>query len=177
MSGPQLVVGLDLSLTATGICRGRNAEPTLSVVRPRARGDVRLAEIRDAVYAECEGADLAVIEDLPTHAHGAGVTGMVHGAVRVVLLDLEVPFATVPPATLKKYATGRGNADKTAMAVSAYKRSGREFSDDNQCDAYWLYVMGQEALGRPTTHMPVVQTDQLGKVVWPFARIITVEAL
>lgn len=38
---------------------------------------------------------------------------------------------------IKMHATGRGNADKTAMMAAA-KQRGWHFSDDNECDALWL---------------------------------------
>jgi hypothetical protein len=39
--------------------------------------------------------------------------------------------------SLKKHATGKGNADKEAMLIAANKR-GWHPQDDNACDALWL---------------------------------------
>jgi Holliday junction resolvasome RuvABC endonuclease subunit len=163
------VIGLDLSLTATGIAY---ADGSTTTVKTRAAdGDRRLLHI---VAAVTEALDpdtcLVVLEDLPTHAHSAGITGMVHGAVRAALLDQHAPYALVPPATLKSYATGRGNADKTAMALEAFKRSGAEFSDDNQCDAAWLRWAGLDWLGAPAFSVPQAQRERLVKVDWPSLR-------
>lgn len=44
----------------------------------------------------------------------------------------------VPPNTLKKFATGRGNAKKNEVLLSCYKKWGMEFRDDNEADAYVL---------------------------------------
>ena len=162
------VIGLDLSLTATGICTSDGAT---AVIKPRTKGDTRLAEIRDRIRIAAAGYHLAVIEDLPTHAKAAGITGMVHGAVRVALQDLAVPYVTVPPATLKKFATGRGNADKTGMAIAALKRFDREFRDDNECDAFWLRAMGMHAVGLALGPLPADQVEQLSRVAWP-ARVV-----
>lgn len=158
------VVGLDLSLTATGVAEQRGEVTTIRSRRP---GDLRLQELRDRVGIIAAGAQLAVIEDLPTHAHAAGITGMVHGAIRVRLMDLRVPYVTVPPATLKKYATGRGNADKTAMAIALLRRFDLEFRDDNQVDAFWLRAMGLDALGAPLVDLPALHRESLAKVAWP----------
>lgn len=172
MSAP-LVVGLDLSITATGICN-HLGECDASKGASK-RGDYRLVDIVHLVRQHCNisdeltqrGPDLVVIEDLPTHAHGAGITGMVHGAVRAELLRAEDPYVLVPPATLKKFATGKGNASKPEMAVALYKRTGIELADDNQCDAWWLRAAGLHALGHPLFDLPAAQVAALDKVAWP----------
>jgi Holliday junction resolvasome RuvABC endonuclease subunit len=160
------VIGLDLSLTATGIAY---ADGTTTTVKTRlADGDRRLLHITAAV-ADALDPDtmLAVIEDLPTHAKSAGITGMVHGAVRAALLEHEVPYVLIPPATLKAYATGKGNGDKTAMAMAAFKRAGVEFVDDNACDAWWCRAAGLDRLGGPLFPLPQAQRDRLDKARWP----------
>ncbi|MEV4767770.1 hypothetical protein [Micromonospora humida] len=160
------VIGLDLSITATGIawCDG-----TTYTVTTKATGDRRLPAIVAEVARATDGRniDLVVIEDLPTHAKAAGITGMVHGAVRTYLLGLGIPYALITPASLKKYATGRGNAGKPEMAVACYKRLGRELADDNQVDALWLRATGLDHLGHPLTPMPAAHRAALDAVQWP----------
>lgn len=171
MSAPN-VVGLDLSITATGIA---TAEGCVTAGGDSKKGDFRLRIIRGGVMEmcgfveepECPRAELVVVEDLPTHAHGAGTTGMVHGVVRHLLLTEGVPYVLVPPATLKKYATGRENASKAEMAVALFKRFGLELADDNQVDAFWLRAAGLDALGHAPVVLPEVQRSVLGKVEWP----------
>ena len=159
------VLGLDLSLSATGVAA---PDGTTSTIKTRDRdGDRRLAQIRDTIAGLCGGADLAVVEDLPTHAYSAGITGMVHGAVRVALLDAGVPYALVTPATLKKYATGNGGAKKSGMVLAAYKRFGVDFADEDQCDAFWLRAAGLDQVGEPLAVLPAAQRALLGKARWP----------
>lgn len=147
------VVGLDLSITATGVCDGDGAR---TIKTASEDGDRRLVQIVAEIRPLVHQADLVVIEDLPTHAHGAGITGMVHGAVRHMLLS-GPPYALLTPATLKKFATGRGNAGKPEMAVALFKRAGLELADDNQVDAAWLRFAGLTMLGRPYFPMPSAQ--------------------
>jgi len=165
MSAPT-VIGLDLSITATGCAHSSGDVETWKL--PAKLGDRRLVEIATATYElRTPPPNLVVIEDLPTHAHGAGITGMVHGAVRAELIRLDIPYVLVPPATLKKYATGRGNAGKPEMAVALFKRAGLELGDDNQVDAWWLRAMGMDALGAPLVDLPAAQRDAMTKVTWP----------
>jgi Holliday junction resolvasome RuvABC endonuclease subunit len=159
------VLGLDLSITATGLCLADGTTQTIATQQKT--GDARLKTIEHAITQATTDVDFAVIEDLPTHAKSAGITGMVHGVARLVLLRYGIPYSVVTPATLKAYATGKGNADKTAMAIAALKRTGREFPDDNQCDAWWLRAAALDHYGQPEFTLPQAQRDRLAKVVWP----------
>ncbi len=171
MDNPK-VIGLDLSLTSTGIALTNG---TTVVIKGAADlGDWRLCRIRDAVAhtIDTDKPDLAVIEDLPTHGKAAGLTGMVHGAVRSLLIEREVPYALIAPATLKAFATGKGSGDKTPMAIAALKRAGREFEGDkggDQCDAWWLRAAGLQWLGVPEFELPAAQVARLDKAKWPEA--------
>lgn len=157
-----VVVGLDLSIAATGVATPHGVETIKLAAK---LGDSRLQILADKVEelvvpripAPYLPAELVVIEGYVTRSPAASVLGLVHGAVRTRLLDLGVPYLLVPPATLKKYATGKGTGDKTAMAIAALKRAGREFGDDNQCDAWWLSVLGLDLLGHPIVDIPKTQ--------------------
>lgn len=158
------VVGLDLSITATGIAKRDGSTFT---VKTNATGDRRLVVIRDNVGLAAGGCDLVVIEDLPTHAKSAGITGMVHGAVRASLIEWGIRYVLITPASVKKYATGKGNCGKPEMAVAAFKRAEVEFADDNQCDAWWLRAMALDHLGHALADMPKAHRDALAAVDWP----------
>lgn len=171
-AGGLRVIGLDLSLTSTGV-----ALPDGTTYRIKTRqkdGDRRLLVIRDRIRAALaeHRPHLAVVEDLPVHAMAAGRTGHVHGVVKAELLDASVPYALVVPATLKSFAADHGNADKARMTAAAYLAAGVEFADDkggDQCDAWWLRAAGHDALGLPLFGMPQAQRDRLLKVAWPEA--------
>ena len=158
------VIGIDPSLTATGII---TADGEGRTIRGRDSTDRRLRDLYCAVREIATGCSLAVIEDLPTHAHGAGVTGMAQGVIRLALMRADCPYAVCPPATLKKYATNAGNAKKPDMRMALYQRTGLDLRDDNQVDAAWLRLMGLDWLGDPLVKLPQAQRDSLHKCRWP----------
>jgi Holliday junction resolvasome RuvABC endonuclease subunit len=159
------VTGLDLSMTATGVTHQVGAVSCTHVVKSREKRDLRLPDIAGRVTFYAADSDLVLIEGYLNHSHSAGVTGMVHGAVRAALIEAGLSYAVLPPSSLKKFATGKGNASKTDMAVAAFKRGdGVEFQDDNACDSWWLYVAAAQYLGEPVLSMPKAQCEALAAV-------------
>ena len=161
------IIGIDPSLSATGIATPSEAY----TVATEASDPQRLVKIHTAArIALIEGgrAHLAVIEDLPTHAHGAGLTGMAQGVIRLALVQFGVPYVAVTAATLKKFATGSGNANKSDMRMALYKRAGLDIRDDNQVDAIWLRQIGLHLTDhRDAIALPKAHTDALLKVKRP----------
>ncbi len=163
------ILGLDLSMTASGICFSDGE--TLTVKTDAKQGDARLAVIRAAVLTaiESQSPDMAVLEEAPPGLKGPAIKAvhMVQGAVRAALIEYRIPYAVVNPSTLKVYATGKKGATKTDMAMTAFKRAGWEFGDDNQCDAWWLQVMAMDHYGQPLFDLPIAQRAHLAAVAWP----------
>lgn len=161
------VIGIDPSLSSTGIAiDGRHA----FTVHTDTNDPNRLAVIYDTVHqtVTTPGVTLAVIEDLPTHAKGAGLTGMAQGVIRLALIRARVPWTKVTAATLKKYATGAGNASKADMRMAWYQRAGVDVRDDNQVDALWLREIGLALTSHPDKiPLPKTHLVALDKVTLP----------
>ncbi|GGS88259.1 hypothetical protein ACFFV7_51120 [Nonomuraea spiralis] len=166
------VVGLDLSLTGTGIA---TADGTLSRVRTGdLRGGPRMSWIASHIFGDglTQAADLVVVEG-PSYGSQSGAGH--HEAAGLwwhVIYRLhvfEVPYAVIPPSTLKKYAAGRGNATKPDMRVALLQRAGLDERDDNKVDAWWLRAAGLDHLGHPPVDLPKGQREALAKVDWPGA--------
>lgn len=50
----------------------------------------------------------------------------------------DIPYAGVPVQHIKKYATGKGNANKAAVITAVRKRWSKNVTDDNEADAIAL---------------------------------------
>lgn len=158
------MVGLDLSITEPGLTHTVEGAACTHVLKTKRVRDFRLQEIKDWVLEFAAGAELVLIEGYLNRSMSAGITGMVHGAVRLGLIEAAIPFATFPPSSNKKYATGKGGASKTEMALAAMKRAGLEFTNDNACDSWWLWVACNDHLGSPVLSLPAAQRIALEKV-------------
>lgn len=163
------VVGVDPSLTGTGIAHGRVATNTIQT-KPCAEAiGPRLARIRFIVHTVLlvtESGALVMIEG-PSFAsrEQAGQAHLRAGLWWSLVNDLTASgcdLVEVPPKTLKKFATGSGNASKSDMRMALYKRGGIDLADDNQVDAWWLREAGLHLLGDPdAVALPKSQLDAL----------------
>ena len=67
----------------------------------------------------------------------SGLLGMVHGVCYLELARSGVPFETVAPTSLKKWATGSGAATKDDMVYAA-QQGGYIGKSDDEADAFLL---------------------------------------
>lgn len=158
-----VVLGIDASLTSTGLCLQGMPDGIHFRVTPdrKLKGNKRLVGITKDLgdmlttcrYYGLEPS-LVVLEDLPTHAKSAGLTGRAQGVVRSVLADHELAFAAVPPATLKKVATGSGRADKGDMEAQVppwvrelVRNDFKSAQVNDLVDAFWLAEVAKQYLG------------------------------
>lgn len=160
------VIGIDPSLTATGYAHTDGSLNTVPL--DGALLDERLYHLYEWLTSviKIESPSNAFIEDLPppTRGHGANYSGMAQGVTRLALMQNGITYTAVSPATLKKFATSRGNATKDDMRMEWYKRTGQDVRDNNQVDAAWLRELGLHLLGVPTFGLPVSHRVALEKV-------------
>ena len=165
-----MIFGLDLSLTSTGI----SWEEKAITIPTKLRGAERLRwiglEIVKIVDKEStDGWAHAVIEGYSfaqrqSRAHAIGELG---GVVKVALLDNGIPFSIVPPTVRAKFATGKGNAAKSAVVSAVSARTGLVFDNDDQCDAWILAEMGRhQILGEGQFEWPQINMKALEKAEW-----------
>lgn len=165
------LVALDLALTTTGwAALNGSPTPALGVIKPRGRGVKRLADGLTQVRDLAADAAAVILEGYSyssrnSQAHSLGELG---GVVKLGLHIRGVKLVIVPPSSLKKVATGKGNASKELVLVEAVKRLGYQGADNNIADALWLLVMAQIHYGLPgAPELPKKHLEGMQKVEWP----------
>jgi len=149
------VVGIDPSLTSTGVA---HADGQFTIKWP-GKGVDRLDDVYRRVISGAiwpdEAPDLVVIEG---YAHGRGhqahQMGELGGVIRLAMRHAGVTFLDVAPPSLKKYATGKGNAGKELVLVEAVKRLGYDGSSTDEADAMWLRQIGLALYDMPCAEVP-----------------------
>ena len=69
------------------------------------------------------------------------------GRAQEIADEHSIQYTTYTPSALKKFATGRGVADKPAMIRACEEKSGKAVQDDNEADAILLGLMAYEEYG------------------------------
>ncbi|HET6917068.1 MAG TPA: hypothetical protein VFH56_13330, partial [Acidimicrobiales bacterium] len=151
-----VVIGLDLSLTATGFA----ADGTLRTIRSTGRaGDdltarlARLDRLTGAIAGEVArvaneaGRErVVVVIEAPAFSRTTGHQHDRSGLWWLVVSELAswdgVDVVEVSPTARAKYATGKGNAGKAAVVSAVSHRYEVTFTDDNTADAFVLRAMG-----------------------------------
>ena len=103
-----------------------------------------LTEVKHA----SDGLDRVVYEQVRRHA-GVDASHAYGGWLAILTAWCEhhvIPYEGVPVGTIKRFATGRGNADKAAM-IAAMRARGFTPADDNEADALALLLWAIDSQG------------------------------
>ncbi|MFG2276732.1 hypothetical protein ACGFNY_44115 [Streptomyces chartreusis] len=181
LAGP-VVIGLDPSLTGTGIASSNGWCEAIGYKRPRAKDPgitqlphaERLNAMKDllAQVRKTIGCpDLAVME-LPAPSRsggGAHERGWFWWEIYHYLTSSYIPVALLTPNARALYATGKGTAGKGAVIEAVTRRfpAWSTEGDDNAADAVVLMAAGRDWLGHPITDMPKTHRAALDKATWP----------
>ncbi|MGW3400758.1 hypothetical protein [Streptomyces zhihengii] len=176
------VIGLDPSLTGTGIASSHGWVNVIGYKRPRAKDPgitqlphaERIQAMRDLlahITTTIGYPDLAVME-LPAVSRaggGAHERGWFWWEIYRSLTLNEVPVALMAPNARALYATGKGNAPKTLVVDSIARRfpAWATEGNDNAADAVALMAAGRDWLGHPITDLPKTHRAALDKATWP----------
>lgn len=94
---------------------------------------------------------MLAVEEVRRHL-GVDAAHVFGGILAVVQEECEValvPYQGIPVGTVKRVATGKGNASKAEMIAAANARWGLSLGpkDENEADARWIAEAAAQALG------------------------------
>lgn len=154
----ETLVAIDPSLTGMAVCVWRRGWDAPSVLlRHESKGVGRTVRERMRRYeshllhvsralTECMP-DMVLVEGYSFGSRGAAVIdlGEFGALLRAEILRriCDRPLYEVPPSCLKKFVTGKGNANKEQMAAHVSKRWDQIFDTNDETDAYALAQLGR----------------------------------
>jgi Holliday junction resolvasome RuvABC endonuclease subunit len=142
---PFPVLGIDQSLTATGICLIVEGMAYIwTMDEPEGKGAQRLYGYRaefTRIFAQYAprlwGMEGYAFGSL-SRAHALGELG---GTVKLAGYTSGIAGFIAPPTTIKKALTGSGKSAKDMMVKEVYKHLGVDVADNNQADATVIAVI------------------------------------
>jgi Holliday junction resolvasome RuvABC endonuclease subunit len=169
-------VGIDQSLTSTGLAAIHGAETTVWRLRYPTRKpsqDVRIYQherldyLAEGVRNAICGADVVAIEDMAFGAKGDALTDLagLFWMVRHILWQHHVPYVVINSSHRRKWITGRGDAPKDEVLTAAIKRFPHvDVRGNDEADALVLAAMTSDHYGWPIAQMPADRTALLNGV-------------
>ena len=150
-----VILALDLGTTTGWALRGREGIITSGTMNFRPSrfegGGMRYLRFRkwlDEIAKLAGPFDRIVFEEVRRHV--STDSSHVYGGLLATLTawgeHRNVPYEGVPVGTIKRFATGRGNADKAAV-IAAMQARGFHPADDNEADALALLLWAIENRG------------------------------
>lgn len=175
------ILGLDLSLTSTGLAVITDQGVTTHTIKSKPAGPalldrcIRIQGISATIGDYTEPGAVAVIEGPSYGQHrqaGQHDRAGLWWAVVRLLLGRGVHVVEVPPATRAMWATGRGNAAKDQVLAAIIRRYGHlaDIDGNDEADALALATLAawhHEQSLPGVRAMPSTHLRALDKIAWP----------
>lgn len=180
------VLGIDQSLTATGLCRvdlldhsvPAPGEPYTGVIdvctvsAPKGKTMTkreysrRVTALVDQIEGALDGVDLVAMEDLAYGAKGASawILPWLYGRIIDLCEKHDKRLIVVNVTTVKKYATGSGNAGKDVVMLAVAKRWPGLVANNNEADSVICAAVGCRYLGLPIDNVPKENQKFMDKI-------------
>lgn len=153
-----MILAIDPSLTATGLVRGTfKGVFETAVYGSENKGDsaaARVVRYRGQISRMMEWIATTPVEGIFIEGYSMGsndarakYSAEFGGLLRAALFDFCPAIWEIPPTMLKRFAAGKGNADKAQMMARVQMRWRVKLNTHDQCDAFALYRLGLMAMG------------------------------
>jgi Holliday junction resolvasome RuvABC endonuclease subunit len=172
---PLTVIALDVSLSCTGVA----GTGWTDRIRTKLRGDERLAYLESGIVSFIKAADMVAMEG-PSYGHSGPRFHEDLAGLRILVRRYchrhRIPYALIPPKSLKLYVTGRGNATKGEVRSAIADRYGIHTEGAGRydmADAYGVLAAASDWLGQPLAPVPERNATALAGCQWPDREAVT----
>jgi Holliday junction resolvasome RuvABC endonuclease subunit len=172
---PLTVIALDVSLSCTGVA----GTGWTDRIRTKLRGDERLAYLEAEIVSFIKAADMVAMEG-PSYGHSGPRFHEDLAGLRILVRRYchrhRIPYALIPPKSLKLYVTGRGNATKGEVRSAIADRYGIHTEGAGRydmADAYGVLAAASDWLGQPLAPVPERNATALAGCQWPDREAVT----
>ncbi len=172
---PLTVIALDVSLSCTGVA----GTGWTDRIRTKLRGDERLAYLESGIVSFIKAADMVAMEG-PSYGHSGPRFHEDLAGLRILVRRYchrhRIPYALIPPNSLKLYVTGRGNATKGEVRSAIADRYGIHTEGAGRydmADAYGVLAAASDWLGQPLAPVPERNATALAGCQWPDREQVT----
>jgi crossover junction endodeoxyribonuclease RuvC len=113
----------------------------LSIKRDESSG-MRLIRFKAKVKEVIEKEQIKIVvfeRSAGFHKSSLIVQAELHGVLKLLLEELGIEYKAYSASEIKKFATGKGNANKDAMVLAARLKYPVTIIDDNHADALHIY--------------------------------------
>ncbi len=86
------------------------------------------------------------------------------GIFKLILITYQCRLYTIPPTSLKKFVTGKGNSHKDLMLKEICKRWKVDFNNIDEAESYAIARMG-EAYLNPSADLPKFQQEAITNII------------
>jgi crossover junction endodeoxyribonuclease RuvC len=110
---------------------------------------MRLVRFKSKLKEICslEGIDLITFERTAGfHKNAIIVQAELHGVLKIFCEENKIEYRAFSASEIKKFATGKGNANKEAMIKAAALKYGYQGKDDNEADAMHIFYLTKDSL-------------------------------
>ena len=134
------ILGIDQAVTESGYCILEEGEvKEISSYKPKNEGFSRIIEIQDFFEKLAKDIDAIVIEGYAFgRAQKSEMMGELGGALKYMCYRNAIPLFVIPPTKMKKFATGKGNANKTETIIRVVRRWNPESENEHALESFVL---------------------------------------
>lgn len=175
-----MIVGVDFSLTSTGVCAITDGEAECITIRSKKEESWwefphRVAQIASEILNWVGGGEplpeIQFVIETPAFMAKSSTLDKMFGGWWMLIdylraySESDQPPLRVTPQQVKKYATGKGNANKDEVLAAVIRRyPDIDVNGNDQADALVLAAIGAGAFGEPFEHPNKYQQEVIEAV-------------